>query len=79
MATKIYCAAIDCEYYRDKDGRCMAKEICLSDHSVMTAWNERQRFQKCKTYQKSQQAIELEEKFKPILEKFKTGDHFKSE
>ena len=49
MATKIYCAAVDCEFYR-VDGRCTAKTVCLSDHSVMTVWDGRQRFQRCKTW-----------------------------
>lgn len=68
MATKIYCAALDCEYYR-WDGRCTAKTVCLSDHSIMTVWDGRQRFQRCKTWQKSKQAIEMEERIKPLLEK----------
>lgn len=67
MATKIYCAAIDCEYYRD-DGRCTAKTVCLSDHSVMTVWEGRQRFQRCKTYQKSKQMAEMEKRFLPLME-----------
>ena len=68
MATKIYCAAIDCEYYR-KDGRCTAKEVCLSDHSIMTVWEGRQRFQRCKTYQKSKEMAEMEKRFLPLMEK----------
>ena len=72
MATKIYCAAIDCEYYRD-DGRCTAREVCLSDHSIMTVWEGRQRFQRCNTWQKSNECIEMEERMKPFLEKLKHG------
>ena len=68
MATKIYCAAIDCEYYRE-DGRCTAKEVCLSDHSIMTVWEGRQRFQRCKTYQKSKEMAEMEKRFLPLMEK----------
>ena len=72
MATKIYCAAVDCEYYRE-DGRCTAKTVCLSDHNVSTVYGGRQRFQRCKTYQKSKQMIEFEEKFKPLIQKMKEG------
>lgn len=57
---KIFCAAIDCEFNGD-DGKCHAKEIALSDHSIMTLWEGRQRFQKCKTYQKSREATEMEQ------------------
>lgn len=66
MATKIYCAAIDCAFYRN-DGRCTAKTVCLSDHSVVTVWDGRQRFQRCKTWQKSQHAAELQEKMASVL------------
>ena len=59
MATKVYCAAMDCEYNSDK-GICTAKKIELSANSVMTVWDGRQEFNKCKTFQKSQEAIEIE-------------------
>lgn len=55
---KIFCAAMDCEFNGD-DGKCHAKEVALSDHSIMTLWEGRQRFQKCKTYQKSREATEM--------------------
>lgn len=59
---KIFCAAMDCEFNGD-DGKCHAKEIALSDHSIMTLWEGRQRYRKCKTYQKSQAAAEMEQVF----------------
>lgn len=59
---KIFCAAIDCEF-NGYDGKCHAKEVALSDHSIMTLWEGRQRYQKCKTYQKSQAATEMEQFF----------------
>ena len=68
MATKIYCAAIDCEYCRE-DGRCQSKTVCLSDHSIATVWDGRQRFQRCKTYQKSKEMAEMENRFLPLIEK----------
>ena len=57
---KIFCAAIDCEFNGD-DGKCHAKKVALSDHSIMTLWEGRQRYQKCKTYQKSKAATEMEQ------------------
>lgn len=61
MATKVYCAAMDCEFNNDK-GICTAKKIALSANSVMTVWDGRQEFNTCKTFQKSQAAIEMETK-----------------
>ena len=63
---KVICAAIDCEF--NVDGKCHAKTICLSANSVMTMWEGRQEFNKCKTFQKSQQAKQIEEQIKPFLE-----------
>lgn len=59
MATKIYCAATDCEFNGDK-GICTAKKVALSWSSIMTLWDGRQQFNKCKTYQKSMDAIKIE-------------------
>lgn len=59
---KIFCAAMDCEFNGD-DGKCHAKEVALSDHSIMTLREGRQRYQKCKTYQKSRAAEEMEQFF----------------
>ena len=63
---KIFCAAMDCEFNGD-DGKCHAKEVALSDHSIMTRWEGRQRYQKCKTYQKSQVAIEMEKYIEAVI------------
>ena len=60
MMPKIFCAAMDCEFNGD-DGKCHAKDVALSDHSIMTLWEGRQRYQKCKTYQKSRAAVEMEQ------------------
>jgi len=68
MAASIRCAAIDCEYINNH-GYCTARHIDLSDHSVVTMWDGRQRFQRCGTWQKSEQAAELEEKMAALLEK----------
>ena len=72
MATKIYCAAIDCEH-RKEDGRCAAKEVFLSDHSIMTVWEGRMRFQRCKAWQKSREYSAMEERLSPLLEKLNNG------
>ena len=70
---KVYCAAIDCEFNGD-DGKCHAKCICLSANSVMTVWEGRQEFNKCKTWQKSQFAKDIEEKLKPFIEKMRANN-----
>ena len=57
---KVYCAAMDCEFNSDK-GLCTAKSIALSSASVMTVWEGRQDYNKCKTFQKSQEAIRIQE------------------
>ena len=67
MATKIYCAVDDCEFRNDK-GRCTSNTVCLSDNSVMTAWDGRKRFNRCLTYQKSERAKEFEKKFAALAQ-----------
>ena len=67
MATKIYCAAVDCGYCNEK-GRCTAKEVCLSWNSVVTMNDGRQTFNTCRTFQKSERSAELEKKFKEFVE-----------
>ena len=67
---KIYCADTSCEFCSDK-GVCTAKKVSLSWHSVMTLWDGRQEFNRCKTYQKSKLSTELEQRFKEISQKMK--------
>ena len=55
----VYCAALECKYHGDTN-RCTAKNIILSSHSVMTVWNGRQEFLKCKQY-------EMSEEYKALL------------
>lgn len=57
--TKIYCADVSCEFCNGK-GVCTQKKVCLSFHSVVTFWNGRQEYNKCKSYKKSKKSIELE-------------------
>lgn len=66
--TKVYCGAMDCKFNGD-NGVCRAEKIVLSDHSVMTTWEGRQRYQKCRSYRKSQETIEMEKFFtKAVME-----------
>lgn len=61
MATKIYCASIECEYNDPETGRCKAKTVCISSHSIMTVYDGRQDFHRCKTFQLSEQARQMKE------------------
>ena len=58
---RVNCATIECEF--NDEGKCKAKSIILSDHSIMTVWEGRQQYQRCKTFQKSQEMIDLEQRF----------------
>ena len=49
---KVICAAVDCKYNDDKNC-CTAKEICMSDHYIMTVWEGRQHFHRCEQYEMS--------------------------
>jgi len=47
---KVICAACDC-IHNGKNNKCDAKSIVLSDEYVMTVWQGRQHYHKCKMYQ----------------------------
>ena len=49
----VYCAAVECKNHSDTN-RCTAKKITLSSHSIMTLWDGRQEFLKCKQYEMSE-------------------------
>ena len=68
MATKIYCASIDCEYNGD-DNVCTAKEIGMSDHYIMTLWEGRQHFNRCKAYKESTFAQEINKMIERTMKK----------
>lgn len=51
----VYCGAIECKYNNDRN-RCTAGKIVLSSHSVMTVWEGRQDFWKCKNFELSDQS-----------------------
>lgn len=55
----VYCAAVECKYHSDTN-RCTAKQITLSSHSIMTLWDGRREFLKCKQY-------EMSEDYKAVL------------
>ena len=58
---RIVCARTDCKYNNDKN-QCTAKDVKLSYHSVMTVWDGRQEFLKCKAYEMDDRSRELSEK-----------------
>lgn len=64
--TKVYCADLSCKHCSDK-GICTQKTIALSFHSVMTLYDGRQEYSRCKMYEKSERAKELEAAIKPIF------------
>ena len=51
--TKVYCADVSCRFCND-DGVCTAKNIALAWSSVMTMYEGRQEFNKCKSYEESE-------------------------
>lgn len=63
--TKIYCADVTCKFCNSK-GVCTQGNISLSFHSVMTLWDGRQSYNKCKSYEKSQTAVDMEQKLKDL-------------
>ena len=65
--SKIYCADISCKFNSDKSV-CTCKKVSLSWNSVQTVNDGRQDFHRCKTYEKSQRSIEIEDKMKQLME-----------
>ena len=67
---KIKCAAVECQY-NSKDNYCTADEtVILTAHSVMTFWDGRQQFWKCKNFAVSDEYREIEEKFEEWVKKY---------
>jgi len=48
----VYCASSECKY-NSNTGRCTAKRVDLTWHSISTVWDGRQEFLKCKQYEMS--------------------------
>ena len=69
---KIYCADMECIFNNDK-GVCTAKKVALSWHSVVTLWEGRQEFNRCKTRQTSEAYKETEKLAKKLFGETKNG------
>ena len=67
----LICAADDC-LYNDKH-RCISKRVNLSDHSVITVHEGRQHFWRCRNYEMSERAKQVEEQMEAILRR-RTSD-----
>lgn len=69
---RIKCASIDCKWNSDSNmctyGR-TGHTMLLCDSYVMTVHDGRQHFHRCKAYEQSDWAKELESKFKNFLDK----------
>ena len=65
--TKIKCPSGECKY-NSKSNICQAKTISLSWQSIMTKWEGRQEYWKCKEYEPSDKYKELEQQFKKMIE-----------
>ena len=65
--TKVYCADSSCEF-NDDHGVCTQKKIALSYQSVMTVWDGRQEYHRCRMYQQSKHSREIEAFFKKKME-----------
>ena len=64
---KIHCAAADCKY-NSKNNTCTAKEIYMSDHSIMTMRDGRQHFWRCKQYEESEMSKRFMKDFLKVME-----------
>ena len=64
--TKVLCAAIECIH--NKNDRCTVKNLCLNWCSVMTVWDGRQEFFRCKQYELSEESQRLAKQIKDIME-----------
>lgn len=68
--TKVKCADLSCKYNNGID-TCKAKEISLSWSSVMTVWDGRQEFLRCKVYEKSDEFLAMQAKVAEIVKQGK--------
>lgn len=57
---KVWCATIECE--NNKNNRCTAKEICLSDGHIHTVHQGFKQVWFCRKYNTSNEAKELKDK-----------------
>ena len=68
---KVYCASQECKY-NDRN-RCTAVTISLSWHSVLTIFEGRQEFLKCKQFKMSERYKQIEEKFAEMEQNWNEG------
>ena len=64
MATKVVCATLECKW--NDDGVCELKKIELQWNSVVTLWDGRQEFNRCKMYEESDDAKRIREKWEKM-------------
>ena len=64
--TKIVCAAVGCKY-NDDDNVCTAPKVAMSEHSIMTLYDGRQHFWKCKQYEESGFSKAIKEQFAEMM------------
>lgn len=69
---RIKCASVDCKWNSDTNmctyGR-TGHTLLMSDHYVTTVYDGRQHFHRCKAFEKSERAKELESEFQKYLNK----------
>lgn len=66
---KIKCAAVECKYNSNNNYCTADKTVMLTAHSVMTVWDGRQDFWKCKNFVMSDECREIAEKFEEWMKK----------
>ena len=63
----VFCPSIECKH-NGKRNNCTLERIELSWHSVMTVWDGRQEFWRCKNYEQSDYAKEILDQVKLYME-----------
>ena len=65
----VHCPCAECKY-NGKNNKCKAKSITLSAHSVSTLWEGHQDYWKCKSYESSKRAREIQELYDEAVSVF---------
>ena len=63
----IYCGSYDCIHCNPDNNICDADEVFLNTANIMTAWEGRQDFWRCKQYEISEKTRRLYEQFEKFL------------
>ena len=63
---KVICAACDCKW-NDVKNQCIAKKINLSDIYIMTMYDGRQHFNKCRNYEMSEESKRIMNELKELF------------